>query len=364
MESSERVLATGASGFIGGRLVEMLVSRGARVRATISNLSNQTRLSSLPIEVIRADLDDPAALVRAAEGCSVIFHVAYRFGGDAKQQAINFEATRALAEAFAKRGGRRFVHVSSMSAYGDPIDGDLTENGPQKASKDAYSDTKRRIDKFLLEMHRTRGLPATIVQPAIVYGPHGRIWSTDLLHQVRTMRIVLPARGQGLCNAVYVDDVVSALIAAADRDSAVGESFLISGANPVTWREFYGCYEEMVGKKAVIDTNEAQRLFEKSPLRQVLERPPQGWLLAAMRRCVPSRAKKGLKSLVGGRPNRFDAELPLFLPDGQLRLLYASKTRVRIDKARTVLGYDPAFDLEKGMACTAAWARTANLLAA
>jgi nucleoside-diphosphate-sugar epimerase len=367
MDFHDKVLVTGASGFIGGRLVETLVSQGIRVRAAISNLSNRTRLSDLPVEIVTADLADPLALTRAGEGCGIVFHVAYRFGGDAKRQGINFAATRVLAEAFLKRGGRRFVHVSSMSAYGDPVDGDLTEDGPQNASKDPYSKTKRKIDGFLLELHRTRGLPVTIIQPAIVYGPHGGIWSSYLLEQVRTMRIVLPARGEGLCNDVYVDDVVSALIAAADCDGAVGKSFLISGANPVTWREFYRCYERMVGKKAVIDTEEAQGLFEKSPLRRMLERPPQGWLLAAARWYVPSRVrsrvKSGLKSLATRRSDSSDSEPPLFLPEGQLRLLYESKTHIRIDKARSVLGYEPAFDLERGMALTAQWARQANLLA-
>ena len=53
------------------------------------------------------------------------------------------------------------------------------------------------------------------------------------------MRIALPAAGLGLCNAVYVDDVVSALMLAAEHDAAIGEMFLISGSTPVTWREFY-----------------------------------------------------------------------------------------------------------------------------
>ena len=180
----------------------------------------------------------------AVAGCSVVFHAAYRFGGDIEQQRVNIDGTRALAEAFGRNGGRRFVHVSSMCAYGDPRDEDLTEDTPLRPSADPYSDIKRQIDLLLLEMHRSRGFPVTILQPTIVYGPRGTFWTTEPLQQVRSMRIALPEGGLGLCNAVYVDDVVSALTLAAERDAAVGETFLISGSSPVTWREFYGAFED------------------------------------------------------------------------------------------------------------------------
>src|SRR5581483_7122858 len=216
MKLVDKILVTGASGFIGCRLVEMLTDRGIPVRATVSNSSDISRVGRLPVEIVRADLTNPSELTRAAQGCSTIFHVAYRFGGSARQQEINFRATQVLADAFMEQGGRRFVQVSSMMSYGDPPNGDLSENTTPQVTSDPYCNVKRKIDDFLLMMHRNHGLPVTIIQPAIVYGPYGSIWSTQLLHQVTTTRIVLPMRGQGLCNAVYVDDVVSALMTAAD----------------------------------------------------------------------------------------------------------------------------------------------------
>ena len=104
-----------------------------------------------------------------------------------------------------------------MCAYGDPRDEELSEDTPLRPSADPYSDTKRRIDLLLLGMHRTGGLPVTIIQPTIVYGPRGGFWTTEPLQQVQSMRIALPATGLGLCNAVYVDDVVSALLLAAEQ---------------------------------------------------------------------------------------------------------------------------------------------------
>ena len=367
MDRNDLILVTGASGFIGGRLVELLAERGLRVRAAISNASKLSRISQLDVERVRADLTDHAALSHAVAGCNVIFHVAYRFGGSARQQKINLDAARALAEAFLKQGGRRFVHVSSISAYGDPSDGELTEETPQRPTREPYSATKQKIERLLLDLHRARGLPVAILQPGIVYGPYGSIWTTPLLEQVRSMRVVLPNGGHGICNAVYIDDVVNALMLAADCDAAVAESFLVSGASSVTWREFYGAYEKMLGRTAVVDPGEAQLGIVESSWRRPPHSSSVGRLKAGVRRLLPGPVKaiikRGLRLFLGRQAAASDAETPFFVPDGLLRALYASKTHIRIDKARRILGYKPTFDLDEGMARTAEWARRANLLA-
>jgi nucleoside-diphosphate-sugar epimerase len=359
MDNTDRVLVTGASGFIGGRLVETLVNRGINVRVTTSDLRHCEHIAHLPIQIVKAGLGDHDALSDAVAGCSVVFHAAYRFGGDIEQQRVNIDGTRVLAEAFGRNGGRRFVHVSSMCAYGDPRDEDLTEETPLRPSADPYSETKRQIDLLLLEMHRSRGFPVTIIQPTIVYGPRGTFWTTEPLQQVRSMRIALPAGGLGLCNAVYVDDVVSALTLAAERDAAVGEAFLISGLEPVTWRRFYGAFEDMLHKKAIVDLDDAQLQLEKRRRqedRSFIRRARR----AFVRRFVPDAVKAAFKQRL--RAGVSDADPPLFLPEGLQRDLYASRTHIRIDKARKRLGYNPAFDLDDGMALTAKWARGADLL--
>src|SRR5436190_887172 len=81
-------------------------------------------------------------------------------------------------------GGRLFVQISSVSAYGAPRDGDLIESSSPQPTTDAYSNTKLAIEQLLHELHRTRGLPVTILQPTIVYGPYAPAWTIRLLEQV------------------------------------------------------------------------------------------------------------------------------------------------------------------------------------
>ena len=386
MTREDRILVTGGSGFIGGRLVEVLASRGMRIRVATSDFRHCARISRFPIELVKADLSDHGALADAVTGCSVVFHAAYRSGGTPEhERRFNLDGTRALAEAFLKAGGRRFVYFSSVTAYGEPRDGQISERSPQRPTREVYGDVKQRIEQSLRELHRNRGLAVTILQPTIVYGPYGYYFTICLLEEVRSTRIALPVGG--LCNAVYVDDVVFAATLAAELDIAVGETFIVSGSSPTTWREFYGSYEKMLNREFVVELDDAQMKIEERRqrmdqslthqlLRALAERPeirerfvnlpPQRWLLACARRYLPDRAKAILK----GGFNSFrqfpseapDTSPPAFVHDGFWRALYAAKSHALIDKARRQLGYDPAYNLDEGMARTAEWARWANFL--
>ncbi|WP_213769895.1 NAD-dependent epimerase/dehydratase family protein [Bradyrhizobium sp. dw_78] len=387
MDRNDLILVTGGAGFIGARLVEALAGRGLRIRVATSDFRHCAQVARFPVELVKADLGDHESLARAAAGCTVIFHAAYRFGGSPKdERRMNFDGTCALAEAFLEGKGRRFVQLSSIEAYGDQRGGDLTEETPKRPIRGKpYGNIKQDIERALLDLHRTRGLAVSILQPTIVYGPYGYFFTIRPIEELRSTRVVLPAGG--VCNAVYVDDVVSAALLAAERETAIGEAFIISGPSPTTWRQFYGAYEKMLGKEAVIELDDDQmeiavrrqrarsslpgrlhgELAKRPALRQrLLNLPPQRWLLAGGRRLLPDPAKAAIK-------RRYDAfwdasfnasetsSLP-FIPAESWRVIYTAEYHARIDKARAKLGYNPAFDLDHGMARTAEWARWANLL--
>ena len=372
MDPNDRILVTGGSGFIGGRLVEVLAGRGFKIRVATSDFRHCKRISHLPIELLEADLSDHEALSRVVTDCQVVFHAAYRSGGSPEdERRINFDGTRALAEAFLKAGGRRFIQLSSIIAYGEPWDGEITEEVTRRASGNWYGGIKRRIELALLELLRTRGLAVTILQPTMVYGPYGGYFTVRLLEELRSSRIGLPAGG--LCNAVYVDDVVAAAILAAEQEAAVGETFIISGSSPITWREFYGCYEKMLDKEAVVELNDAQIAFlraeqgKRSRLwHRLLNLPSLSWALANARRFMPDSVKallkRGYKSVRTLSPGNREKVAAPYVHGGFWGVVYAAKSHARIEKARKQLGYDPAFDLDEGMARTADWARSANLL--
>ena len=191
-----------------------------------------------------------------------------------------------------------------------------------------------------------------------------------------------------LCNAVYIDDVVQALMLAASEDKAVGEAFLISEEEPVTWREFYGAYERMLGVESTISMNlreidERDRRYKKnlstigqvmSVLRnpsvrsRIIQLPAVARVYRPVKVIIPDVMQNRIRiSLMADSENTRhrspgSPEKPILQLTKDQVDFYRAHTSVRIDKAKRLLGYEPSFDFETGMKLTEMWARYSNLI--
>lgn len=362
------VLVTGASGFIGGRLVEKLVlEEGANVRAAVHKFQNAARIARFPVRAVdlrRFDMADRNARGDAidalVDGCDAVFHLAR----DTRSPAANRRAARRIGAGCLRAGVRRLVHVSSLSVYEPLPDAPLTETSPLGRR---YGDDKLAAQREVMRMVREEGLPAAVLQPTVVYGPFSRYWTERPADMLTDGAVFLPAPGDGICNAVHVDDVVRALLLAAQRDEAVGETFLVSGPEHPTWLDFYGAYAKALGRDGAVRLmpyDEMERRIRRAdrwPTLPTPERVLGHWpLRQALRSAVyPLLGERG-KSLARRfyeqgnlRPPRDPGGPREFLPSRRLLDLYAAKCSVRIDKAHRLLGYEPEFGLDRGMELTA-----------
>jgi len=359
----KKALVTGASGFIGGRLTEQLIlDHGVEVRALVSRFTHASRIARFNLEMVGGGIDDAEAVDRAVAGCEVVFHCAHDF----EHPQRNLDGARALAEASLRHGVRRLVYVSSISVYEPLPDLEVDESTKSEPCGWTYPDNKLAVENMLLEFGAGHGLPVAVLQPTIVYGPYSRPWTLDPVIRLRSGRVVLPDDGGGVCNPVYVDDVVAALLAAAEDEAAVGERFLISGPDAVTWREFYAAYERLLGTQSVVlmPTGEIQRLNgQKGEVSnfQLSKRDPFKLLNYTLVR----RIYKFVRRHRIGEGLRKQAKQalppPLYLPDEVRLALLRARARVKIDKARRMLGYQPAYDFNRGMALTAKYIEWAQL---
>lgn len=385
---AKHVLVTGATGFIGGRLIERLVQhRGINVRALVRNFAHASRIGRFAVEMVPGEVTNARQVSEATDGCDVVFHCAYGSSGDSdEQRRVNVEGTRNVLEAALAHGVKRLVFLSTLMVYGASDNRDLDETAPRRYSGSPYSDTKIDAEKLVFE-YFGRGLPVTVLQPTLVYGPYSPYGTVSILATLRSSKIILVNGGEGICNAVYVDDVVSAALLAATRNEAAGEAFLISGPKPVTWREYYAGYERLLNMSATVSMSAQEAICyykEKSRppglihetlnlLRcdpavkdRIANTREMRLVISAARRLLPERLWRRMKGQdarpLGVSPFSASAIKPPAAWSPTMIRFFAARTPVRIDKARRLLGYEPAFTLDRGMRLTEQWARWANLL--
>jgi nucleoside-diphosphate-sugar epimerase len=390
--SGKRIFVTGATGFIGGRLIEKLSTEcQVKIRALVQTWSRACRIARFPVELVRGDVTDREGMSRATSDCDVIFHCAYGNTGTVEhQREVNLQGTKNILDAAVANHVERLVHLSTILVYGVTSDGEIDERSPRHYLGLVYPDTKLDAERLALRYADTKSLPVTVLQPAEVYGPYATVWTQNVINALNTSRQILINGGDGLCSPVYVDDLVSAMMLAAVKPQAIGETFLIAAEHPITWREFYAKFESMLGVTGTVNMTVAEAeayyyrsiakqrapsifvealrmLRDETAVRDRLWRSREAVLVrCAARRFLPERARQALKNtFVETRAAAMECteqEKPLEPLDPLSIRLSQTKTIFRIDKARTLLGYEPQFSFEAGMRLTRRWAQWSKLL--
>ena len=244
-----RALVTGASGFLGGRLAEMLVGRGAEVRVLARAGSRLGHLDGLAIEVTRGGLTDFAALREAVRGRTHIFHSAAcstDWAADRTYFEANVLGTGMLLEAASREGAlERFVHVSTTDVYGYPKrPGD--ESGRLVDTDLPYNRTKLQGERAVWG-YSEKGLPVTVIRPATIYGPRGKDFVVEIAKMLRQRMMLLVDGGRERGGFCYVDNVACAMMTVCLRPETVGEVYNISDGTGVTWKEYVAALARGLG---------------------------------------------------------------------------------------------------------------------
>ena len=387
--NSANVLVIGGGGFIGSRLVEKLVTeQNANVKVFVRNINRAVRVSRYSIELCIGDAANQEILGQAMKDIDIVFDCTYSKGGTANERIQKArDVTTSVIKAVQESPVPRLVHVSSAAVYGHSNVDVLDETCSYKSTNDPYTESKTAAERCIVDNINHNKTPAVIVQPTVVYGPYSG-WSYGIISQLKTGTVALANGGSGLCNAVYIDDVVDALILAATRDNVEGEKFLISGSGPVSWREFYSCFEAILGVDSTVAMAEkeiiqaiSERRRKNKPIvllmnalrgnpefRQlIINLPVISQVFKVVRRCSSDKLWNNVKGQFvetndGASYSSSDTVLPLTLPSKEQLDLFVSTTTVCIDKAKRLLNYTPKFGLSEGMRLTGAWASWANLV--
>ncbi len=316
-----RVFITGANGFIGRALTDRLVELGATVTGV--------DLAADPERGIRqGSTIDPGQWADALDGVDAVIHTAAIVSNAAGLDdawRVNVLGTRRTLDAAAAAGVTRFVHVSSIMAFGFDYPEGVDETYPVRVCGHSYPDTRVNSEAVVLAAHAAGEIACTVVRPGDVVGP-GSVWVREPIRLAKARQLVLPARGRGTFTPIDVYDLVDGVLLALTADKASGQIYTLTGGYEVECKEYFGRLAELVGGRVT---------------------------------CLPTAVAVPLTAAVGAATRRLGIHSEL---TAATMLMLDRRGGYSIDKARTELGFQPRITFDETLDRSAAWAREADLL--
>lgn len=395
MSSHRTILVTGATGFLGGRIVERLIAEGnCSVRVLVRSMSRAVRVASLPVEYYFGDVTDATALAKASVGCEAVIHCASRIeSGIAPEKTTTFLGVQSAAQV-CKQTGAKLIHISSCSVYGIPDGRDVDENAPLRPrhGRDVYGRAKIAAEQFLKDYVASQDMKAAILQPTLIYGPYSEEWTLSPLAMLSDANIALPDGDTGVCNAVYVDDVASAALLALDKCDARCRSYLINGGELPSWADYFARHEAIGTKGRVVRFNEAElnalrqsaaqgKSLFRAGMRIMREQPAVRSAImstslvsnafALMQKFIPTARFESLKNHLTGRKTAAESPVTCFpneaglqtkLPAPHFLELVRQSHRYNCARAKSELGYNPAFSLDRAFEIIGPWAKWSRIV--
>ena len=314
---AERVLVTGATGFIGGHLAARLVESGYAVRALVRRPRPAGHLVGL--ELFEGDLLQPQSLEGLERDVDHVFHCAGILGkwgtGDSEIRDVNVQGALNVLARFESSGLKRYVHLSAGGVTG-PMGAEPADETYDCRPATSYERTKLEGEQQVLRRAAETGIPAVVARPTFTYGP-GDPHKLALFRAILRGRYAFIGNGESVNHPVFIEDLLDGLLLLLQRGRP-GEIYIIGGERPVTKRELVHTIADALGVKrpgVKIPVGFAR------PVAMVLE---------------------SLGRVFGFEPILTRSRI----------MMMADNFGYSIDKARTELGYEPGHDLREGIGLT------------
>lgn len=242
----KKYLITGAAGFIGSHLVELLLQEGIKPSQLILIIKpgeSRENLPKLNLKIIEADIRNKKKIFEVVQGVNVIYHLAARIDFDGKTYAeykdVNVDATEYLLAAAVKNKVKKFIFFSSIGVYGLPA-GVGTINGwdetHQFTFSNFYGQSKFEGEELVRKYHKKFNLAYAIIRPASVYGPREKGPTLALYKAIKNHQFLMIGSGENRMHYVFVKDLVSGARLAELSSKKNGE-YILAGPEPTPFKE-------------------------------------------------------------------------------------------------------------------------------
>ena len=321
-KNPQKILITGANGFIGNRLMQHYKSQGIAVIG-VDLTGNQE-------DIFQGDIGQPESISQLLADCDVVIHTAALVSNaiaDADMWRVNVLATHNLVEAAKKNNVKRFVQISSIVAYGNTAEGELDENHPVHADGGSYVLTKLASEHAALAATVNSTMELVIIRPGDVYGPGSRPWVVLPLEAINKGQFMLPAKGEGFFRPIYIDDLIRGIALATASKKATGEIINLSCDGYITTAEFFSYHYRWLNKRGPLKVSTGLALFAATAASKI----------AAVTGGVNEASAATVKQL-------------------------STNSWFSITKAEQILGWKPEVPLDTGMQACQEWAQAQGLI--
>lgn len=356
-----KIAIIGANGFIGSRLVEQFhLGEQHIVIPVVRKPASLALPARFSLEWRLGDALDVDSLTKALQGCEAVVHAAI---GD-PVQIEKMPAILCAAASAAKI--KRVVYLSSASVHGQNIAIGTTEETPLQTDHSIeYNNAKVRAERSFFSECSKYQLDGYALRPGVVYGPRSR-WIADLADELREGRAWLFDEGRGICNSIYVDNLIHAIRLALETTGGAGQPYLVGDKETVTWADFYHqAAQHLTLSSSGIHAVQSLPRFDKNFRDRVEKTVAQPWVQSLLP-AVPFKLKRATKTLIASwnPPPPTDA-WALARPPGpqiteEMALLQQNRWRFPHDRAAQKFGYAAPVSFDEAMRRSFAWLRFAS----
>lgn len=342
------ILVTGATGFIGSRIVEVLAKSGSvKVLAGTHRAPTPGRFAALPVSQVHCDILNRNSLAEATSGTDIVINCAR----DDFDVALAAKGTRNILEAARSRGVHRVVHFSSVAVYGEAT-GAVSEITPPTEPLTEYGKAKL-ASEALCEEASGPELKVAVIRPALVYGPGGEEWTTNFIRAISSGRLQrMGLRTDGDANLVYVGDVAKLAECLSTQEIPDYSVYNANGPDHHTFTEYFDLLSKGLGAGPFRSQERSQLA---GALRYQIDR-----MSVSLARRAGSISRHAFRS----------SSLELALRNLELALSqhaspqpnrFSKRRHYSIDRALS-MGFRPRTSLQEGVAASLQWALEKGVL--
>ncbi|GAB4374213.1 MAG: hypothetical protein Kow00121_18310 [Elainellaceae cyanobacterium] len=352
------VAIVGANGFIGSRAVEMFhLNEWATVRPIVRHVPSLARLSRFNLDSRVADALDQTALRDAFLGCDVVVHAV---AGDRQTILETLAPTYWAAQ---EAGVKRLIYLSSAAVHSQAPAVGTDENSPLSDRQPiAYNNAKVQAEQKLRQLRSQGKVELVMLRPGIVFGPRS-YWLTSFADQLLAGQAYLVNGGKGICNSIYVDNLVYAIYLATIAPGVDQEAFIVGDDEQLTWAEFYQPIAAALGfdfsaihpvaytpKSASLE-EQIEAVLASKPSLAFLSLFPNSWRQAA--RAALSTFFQDSQVSPWSFPQA--AEVPEPIATLEMALLHQCPYKLPDTKARRVFNYQPLVSFPEACCRSIGW---------